>query len=228
MVSRRRFIQELATATGAVVLVPAVSRCGSSAKPAVRAASTPAVRAPELLPVPMIPTQDWDALAFNRKRGNQGAIPASYLPDINGSEGDTKHLGKHLPFVPDVSGIAVPSGYLAIMWGDPDKGHAPHPNAEPGPENNNEGHWYNWIKVRKATTDTADEAESTYASWPVVAPGDSGAYAAPHGADPSDDDGRKTIYLAALPADVKPGDRVRIWAHCLTHGEYVDFLTLPV
>jgi hypothetical protein len=33
-------------------------------------------------------------------------------------------------------------------------------------------------------------------------------------------------FVAALPDDVAPGDTIRIYAHCLTHGEYVDFMTI--
>ena len=139
---------------------------------------------------------------------------------------DAKHLGKHLPFQPKVDAAMVPDGFLAIMWGDPDKGHARHPNAVPGPDNNNEGHWYNWIKVRKAGDDEAEELESSYTSWPTAGGEDTGKYAAFGGGDIAADGGKNTIYLAGLPKDLKAGDTIRIWAHCLTHGEYVDFLTL--
>lgn len=40
------------------------------------------------------------------------------------------------------------------------------------------------------------------------------------------ENGKNTIYLVALPSDVGPGDTVRSWAHCLTHGEYIDFLAV--
>ncbi|MBC7172612.1 MAG: hypothetical protein H5U40_09310, partial [Polyangiaceae bacterium] len=101
---------------------------------------------------------------------------------------------------------------------------ARHPNAAPGPDNGGEGHWYNWIRVRKATEDESLEQESSYPLWPG---GASEGYAVSDGGDITADGGKNTVYLVALPADVSPGDLVRIHAHCLTHGEYVDFITLP-
>ena len=179
------------------------------------------------LGVPKSLPDDWDALAFNRKRGEKGAIPESYLESINGEDGDAKHLGKHLPYLPKVQASMIPSGHIAVMWGDPEKGHARHPNAAKSDENPT-GHWYNWIKVRKATMEEAEELQSNYSSWPTIGEGDNGSYVAFGGKkDITSDDGKNTIYLAALPKDVKPGDTVRVWAHCLTHGEYVDFIQLP-
>ena len=169
---------------------------------------------------------DWDPLAFNRKRGNAGAIPASYLSDINGPDGDTKHVGKHLPYVPQVASGQTPKGFLALMWGDPKRGYARHPNAVRSAANKNQGHWYDWIKIRKATRGQVTEMRSTYSSWPTIGPHDNGAYAAFGGGEVTADKGRNTIYFAALPPDVAPGDTLRVWAHCLTHGEYVDFITL--
>jgi hypothetical protein len=112
------------------------------------------------------------------------------------------------------------------MWGDPAKGHAKHPNA-PRSESNPEGHWYNWIKIRKATDGDAQEIESRFSNWPTTEPTDNGRYAAFEGTDPAADAGKNTVYLVALPPDVRPGDTVRVHAHCLTHGEYVDFVTVP-
>ena len=34
-------------------------------------------------------------------------------------------------------------------------------------------------------------------------------------------------YLVQLPAGLVSGDVIRVHANCLTHGEYVDFLTIP-
>jgi hypothetical protein len=71
------------------------------------------------------------------------------------------------------------------------------------------------------------ELESRYSEWPGISPDDNGAYAVFGGGEITDDAGKNTIYLAALPPGVVSGDTVRIWAHCLTHGEYVDFITVP-
>jgi hypothetical protein len=174
-----------------------------------------------------VPPEAWDAVAWNRVRGNAGAIPDTYLPDINGPDGDAQHLGKHLPWVPADIAASTP-GMLPILWGDPEKGHARHPNAVRAEANGWEGHWYNWIRVRKAAEgDDVEELESRYSDWPGTAPEDTGAYAVFGDGDITEDGGKNTIYLAALPSDVRSGDLVRIWAHCLTHGEYVDFVRVP-
>ena len=99
-----------------------------------------------------------------------------------------------------------------------------HPNAVPREDNDFEGHWYQWITLRKATDGPAVEVTSTYTGWPEVREGDSGSYASHGGGDITRESGVHTVQLAALPPDVQPGDRVRVVAHCLTHGEYVDFL----
>ncbi len=227
--SRRSFLKKLAAATGAVALAPVASACaGDDAAEATATAPTTGgdVAAPsDPLAIPSARPSDWDALAWNRARGNAGAIPASYLEAINGADGDVMHLGKHLPYVPELdAAVVVPAGYVAIMWGDPSKGHARHPNALPGPDNGGEGHWYDWIRVRKATDAEAEERESRYAAWPG---GASEGFVASDGGDVTADGGKNTVYLVALPADVAAGDLVRVHAHCLTHGEYVDFVTIP-
>lgn len=230
MTSRRAFLQQLAASTGAVVLLPQVVACGSSVEPEPRPEPTPTgggETVADPFAVPRTKPADWDAIAFNRARGNAGAIPESYLADVNGPDGELKHLGKHLPYVPNLdSGVSpIAEGMLAIMWGDPSKGHAMHPNAAPS-EDNPEGHWYNWIRVRKASEE-ATELESRFSGWPTVGAEDNGAYTALEGGDPAADAGKNTVYVVQLPPDVRPGDVVRIHAHCLTHGEYVDFLTVP-
>ena len=219
MSTRRTFLLQLSRATGAVVLMPLVSRCGgATAVEAAAAAAGPAI--PRSLPAA------WDPIAFNRIRGNAGAIPDSYLESINGPDGEAAHLGKHLPYLPEIDAESIPDGFVAIMWGDPEKGHAAHPNSARGEANNFEGHWYNSIKLRKATDDDAEEAESTYVDWPGIGEGSSGAYVVFGGGEITDDSGKQTVYLAALPSDVEPGDTIRIYAHCLTHGEYVDFVQI--
>ncbi len=214
MQNRRQFIRQVATAAGGLMLFPLVTSCGPS-RPVSVYNQIPFTRPP-----------DWDPIAFNRKRGNAGAIPESYLDDINGPDGETKHLGKHLPYIPGVDTSRMPNRYLPLMWGDPDKGYVRHPNAVPNESNNHEGHWFNWIRIRKATNFWGNTAESTYAGWPVAKPPSTGKFAPFEGNDVTDDKGKNTIYLALLPSDVKKGDTIRIWGHCLTHGEYIDFLTL--
>ena len=111
------------------------------------------------------------------------------------------------------------------MWGNPELGHAKHPNASKS-EANPIGHWYDWIRIRKAVPGEAEELQSQYSDWPGIVEGDNGAYAVSGGGEITEDGGKNTMYLAALPKDLKPGDTIRIHAHCLTHGEYVDFLTI--
>lgn len=231
--NRRVFLQRLAQSTGALVLLPLVSRCGGDSTAASEATGGGEVAAavhPPMRPDPMaIPTTkpaDWDAIAFNLARGNAGAIPESYHASINGPDGVDKHLGKHLPYLPEVDGSLVPAGFIALMWGDPSLGHTMHPNA-PRTEENPDGHWYNWIRVRKAEAGEAEELQSGYSNWPATEAGDEGRYVAFEGSDPAENSGKNTVYLAALPEDVGPGDTIRVHAHCLTHGEWVDFLTLP-
>ncbi|MEZ4253768.1 MAG: hypothetical protein R3B99_36640 [Polyangiales bacterium] len=146
---------------------------------------------------------------------------------MNGPDGELKHLGKHLPYVPNLdSGVApVPAGMLALMWGDPSKGYTMHPNASPT-EENPDGHWYNWIRIRKAEPG-AEEVESRFSGWPTVSADDNGAYSALEGGDPTAESGKNTVYVVALPPGIASGDVIRVHAHCLTHGEYVDFLRVP-
>lgn len=233
---RRIFLKQLATVTGGVVLMPYVISCGST--PAMTAdvpseadmkanaegAADQAMATASQGAIPVVRPQDWEPVAYNTARGNAGAIPESYLGDVNGPDGPMKHIGKHLPYVPQVEAGMVPAGFVAIMWGDPAKGHAKHPNAAKS-DKNPDGHWYNWIKVRKAVEGEAEELQSVYTDWPGTQE-NNGAYAVFGGGEITAEDGKNTIYLAALPKDVAPGDTVRIHAHCLTHGEYVDFLTV--
>jgi hypothetical protein len=112
------------------------------------------------------------------------------------------------------------------MWGDPAKGHAKHPNAVRSEANKNQGHWYNWIKIRKATDGEAEELQSLYPEWPGTTDEQKKQYVVQGGGDITAESGKNTVYLTGLPKDCKPGDTIRIWAHCLTHGEYVDFMTI--
>ncbi len=228
---RREFLRQLAVATGGIVVLPTAFSCtgggdGSDAAPQGEPGPGNGVELieEEVLEVPLVMPADWDPVAFNLERGNAGAIPESYLDDINGPDGVPKHLGKHLPFVPEVDPALVPEGYIAIMWGDPDKGYAQHPQAREGSEAYPVGHWYNWVRVRKAVDGEAEEAESEFTAWPKSAYGDTGLFVAADGGDIEVDSGKNTVYLVKLPSDVVAGDTVRIYGHCLYHGEYVDFL----
>lgn len=202
-------------ALGLAVLWPSSTGC---AEAPARAAT------PSPLDVPRAKPPEWDPIAFNRTRGNAGAIPESYLPKVNGPDGATAHLGKHLPYVAKVSG--APPGMLPLMWGDPSRGYAKHPNA-PKSEKVPTGHWFDWIRVRAATKDEAEERESRFSSWPKTNDGDNGRLVGHTSDDVAADEGKNTVYLVELPAGTKAGDWLRIHAHCLTHGEYVDFVQVP-
>lgn len=224
LIDRRTFLERLALASSALVLAPVATACGGDDE------TTPATTqttsgGDDPLAIPLSRPNDWDPIAFNRARGNAGAIPESYLPSINGPDGPAQHLGKHLPYLPTIDPSFVPVGFIALMWGDPSKGHARHPNAVRNESNQFEGHWYDSIAIRKATDGEAQTMESTYPEWPSVT--GTGAYAVFGGGDLEEDSGKNTIYLARLPPDVRSGDLVRIHAHCLTHGQYVDFLVIP-
>jgi hypothetical protein len=225
--TRRTFLKQLATATSAVVLAPLTSACGeppiNPEAPPVTTGAEVARSAPPMPDVPDVLPSTWNAISFNRDRGNAGAIPESYRASINGADGETKHIGKHLPYLARVDPSHVPAGYLALQWGDPARGYTPHPNAAPGPDNGGEGHWFDWIRVRKAIA-SASEKESTYPMWPGA---EADGFAVIGGGDITSNAGKDTVYLVALPEDVAPGDTIRVYAHCRTHGEYVDFLTLP-
>ena len=231
---RRDFVKKLGLGAGYMVLLPTVSACTSTpAKDDAVPTDGPTQTDATMANVPPldrngIPTArpvDWDPIAFNEKRGLAGAIPETYHASITGEGGESKHLGKHLPYVPAMDAVA-PVGFIPLMWGDPAKGHAKHPNAPANESNNNEGHWYDWIRVGKVDGDSIDELQSTFKGWPDVVEGSTGAYLTSDGGAITDDSGKNTVYLVALPKSAKPGDTLRIYAHCLTHGEYVDFITL--
>lgn len=216
--TRRELLQRMAGIVGATLLLPTVSACGGRKGASLLADGDPATRIPRTI------TANWDPIRFNQIRGNAGFIPESYLPQINGPTGARTHIGMHLPYRVLEDDPSVPDGYIAMMWGDPNKGYSAHPQARRGPANNYEGHWFHWIRVRKATLDDAEELQSTFSEWPVTTNGDNGRYAVHGGASIEADRGVKTVYLVALPTDVEKGDIVRVHARCLQHGEYVDFL----
>ncbi len=211
--TRREFIYQMVGGAGTILVFPMLTSCMSSHEDTLHN-------------IPYRKPEDWNPINFNRIRGNAGAIPQSYLPDINGPDGEKKHIGKHLPYIPDIDKSLIPNGFIALMWGDPSKGYTPHPNAPPDESNKYRGHWYNRIQIRKATNAWAETAESTYSGWPSVTAADNGIYAVSGGADITADKGIHTVYLAALPPNIRKGDTIRIWAHCLTHGEYIDFIKI--
>lgn len=221
--TRRTILRRLALTVGGVVLMPAVACTARRGD----AALVPSENEASITRLPLRIPPGWDPVGYNRLRGNAGFIPATYLDDINGPDGSWNHVGKHLPFVVPLDETEIPSGYVALMWGDPAKGHSEHPNARRGEANKYQGHWYNWIRIRKATDSRAEELQSTYGEWPGTVDGDNGAYAVAGSGNIEDDAGKNTVYLAALPKDVRTGDIVRVHAHCLTHGEYVDFVRIP-
>lgn len=175
--------------------------------------------------IPLAKPDDWDPLAFNMARGATGSIPEIYMAKIHGEDGMTAHLGKHLPYVP--GGVEVPEGHLALMWGDPALGNAKHPNAPVGTEGYERGHWYDWVRVRKSTADDAPEAETLFDGWPELGDAATGTYQVLGEGEITDEGGKNTVYVVRLPEGVASGDVVRVHAHCLYHGEYVDFVTVP-
>lgn len=214
--SRRRFLQHTSLA-GLSLLLPTAVGCAHT-----RPTGTRAVTGED--GPPLARPDGWDPVAFNLRRGREGAIPASYMAQIEAPDGIAQHLGKHLPYVPAFP--ETPAGMLALMWGDPSLGYAAHPNAPPT-ESNPEGHWYNWIRVRASSEAEAEETESVFSGWPTAGDSDTGRYGGLNGAALTDNAGKNTIYLVALPPGVGPNDWVRVHAHCLTHGEYVDFVRVP-
>lgn len=226
---RRDFLENLAVATGTVVLLPSVSACGAAksysntsenqGRPAHGGSEA---KGSSVMDVPDIKPPDWNALDFNRARGAAGAIPSQYMEKINGPGGTEKHLGKHLPYLPPMTEQQIPAGFVAVMFGDASRGFAKHPNAPADPAQNYEGHWYDWIEVKT----NAGGLKSTYSSWPSTGAGDNGQYVAFNGQDITADGGKHTVYLVAMPEGTAPGSEIRVLAHCINHGEYVDFLTV--
>lgn len=220
--NRRTFLQQSAVAGLALpTLGSVISGCASTATPA----SAPAVTGGTPAGVPITRPSTWDVVAFNTARGDAGAIPASYMEKIKAADGLPQHLGKHLPYLPSgVPADRVPADYLSIMWGDPKLGYTMHPNA-PKSESNPEGHWYNWVRVALEGNE-GSQVETRFDDWPKCTDAVKGQLVGFEDPDPSVNGGKNSIYLAQLPAGAKSGDVLRIWAHCLTHGEYLDFVTL--
>lgn len=215
---RRTFLKDSAvTVVGTALLVDCAQKTPDTA------ASAPAKAADPNQP-PIDRPADWDPVAFNTARGKAGFIPEKYMTDILGPGGTEKHMGKHLPFVPKLDPSRAVAGTVAIMFGDTSKGYSAHPNAPKTPEKP-DGHWYNWIRVAIAGRPES-EVETLFDNWPLASDKVNGKYTGFSDADPSKEEGKNTVYLAQLPPGAKAGDTLRIWGHCLTHGEYVDFLTI--
>lgn len=216
--SRRELLTRALVAMGGVVLAPALASCGKN-----RASET-MLRPWEVnLPLPKTIPAGWDPVTFNRLRGEQGAIPAAYLSDVRAAGGERRFIGMHLPYVVKPA-AGVPEGFLAVMFGDPEKGYAAHPHASHDLEAGEPGHWFQWIRLRKAVALDTDEVQTNFSSWPEAASADSGRFISVDGSDLHASNGERTAYLVRLPQDVKSGDIVRIHAHCRLHGEFVDFL----
>ncbi len=197
-----------------------------SAPPAGGSQPAAAAALPEPPPPPASQPSHWDAVAYNLQRGANGAIPESYMKKIQAADGIQKHLGKHLPYRPQTISAAVPAGFLPVMWGDPAKGFAMHPNAGKS-EKNPEGHWYNWIKVAiDGKPDT--EIVTKFDNWPQTSSAVNGKLVDAEGKEITAERSKQTVYLAELPKGLSGEVRLRVWAHCLTHGEYLDFLTVTV
>ena len=206
---RRTALKRLTT----IALAPAVlTACSKRAVTAV--AATPKTQLPSTRPA------DWDAITFNLARGAAGAIPASYMAKINAADGIAKHLGKHLPYVTKGDGIAA--GEIGLMWGDASKGYAQHPNAGKS-DKKPAGHWYDWVKLRNARTGAV--METRFDNWPTCSNAVNGRLIASQGRELAANGGRWSVYVAKLPSGTQAGDDLRVHAHCLTHGEYVDFIT---
>ena len=221
--TRRTFLQQSAAA-GLALPVLGAAACSNST-PAPAGGSSPVITGGTAAGVPIQRPSDWEVLQFNIARGLAGAIPAAYMAQIQAADGIPKHLGKHLPWLPsDLPADRAKQGYLPIMWGDPAKSYAAHPNA-PKSEANPEGHWYNWIRVA-IEGQAASEVETKYDDWPKATDAVNGLLVGHADPDPAAMDGKNSVYLAQLPSGAKSGDVLRIWAHCLTHGEYVDFVTI--
>lgn len=221
--SRRGFLQTGARAAALLWLAPTALSCARGPGRGASGAA-PGIAGVSPLALPQTRPADWDPIRFNRDRGNRGAIPETYLGAVNGPDGAENHIGKHLPYLVDLGPGAVPDGFAAVMWGNPSRGRAQHPNAAPNPDSGFVGHWFDWVAVRKATADEAPTAWTRFDGWPASPSGDGGRFAVEGGGDIAENGGKNTVYLVRLPDGVAPGDTLRIHGHCLNHGEYVDFV----
>ncbi len=204
----RRQVLKLLQLAGATALLPRVLGCAPSVG----------------LPLPRARDGAWDAIVFNLARARQGAVPPAYLALIEGLGGIPQHLGKHLPFLVadgNLLDAALAANLLPIQWGDPGKGHARHPNAAPT-EAVPSGHYYDWVDLLVGDAET----RVAFAPWPQNRADVAGAYRGLRTDDPTGEEGRDTVYLLPM-GGASCGVDVRVHGHCLTHGEYVDFVKVP-
>ena len=208
--SRREFIDQVARTAGVALLLPSIVRCSNAPEDDFRS-SFSSTSGDSGLSLPNRRPENWNPIEFNLKRGLAGAIPETYHASITSADGPLLHIGKHTPYIAPIDKSLVPQGYIALMMGDFTRGYAKHPAAAT--------HWYDWISILKEGS-TSGPKYSVFAAWPT------GNFMALGGGTIDGDTGKNTIYLAALPDGVKPGDTIRVVGHCNLHGEYVDFITL--
>lgn len=215
-IDRRSLLRRLA-ALGAA---PALAAACGGARPAP---IDPAERAAYALP-PVTPPAGWDPIAYNLARGRVGYIPPDYLAEVKGPGGFAVIVGEHLGYAVQHEAVKLSEGRLALMFGDPRRGHVRHPNS-PRTKSDLVGHWVDWIRVRAVKG--GEEVETRFDDWPVCSSLVQGRILPRVGNNPADDSGRNSVFVAKLPEGVAVGDQLRIWAHCRSHGEYVDYANLP-
>lgn len=205
--SRRQFLNQIAAATGASVLMPALVACGKPIETTITSQNSMASGTA----LPLYRPSSWNPIEFNRQRGLAGAVPTAHQPSLQTATSAVDFIGKHIAYVAPIPKAMVPAGSIALMIGDNFKGYAKHGATA--------AHWYDWISISKEGS--KDSLVSTFASWPT-----GGNYMVLGTGTIDANAGLDTIYIAALPADLKAGDTIRVVAHCNLHGEFVDFITL--
>jgi desulfoferrodoxin (superoxide reductase-like protein) len=200
--SRRQFLGMM----GTTIVLPIVVGCQQEPEGENDSSS----QSLDINKVPSYRPEGWNPIQYNLERGLKGAIPESYHESITGVDGDLLHIGKHIPYLAPIDPTVVPEGYIALMMGDARRGYAQHPNTE--------SHWYDWVKISVEGASTVYKNE--FNAWPT-----SNNIISLNG-DTSANGGKETVYLVKLPPGASAGDTIRVIAHCSSHGEYVDFITL--